>query len=67
MLAKDWAEIKGQSVMHVQHHHAHIAACLADNNRTHPAIGLCFDDLGYGPDGSFWGGEVLWGDLDGQL
>ncbi len=63
MLAKDWAEIKGQSVMHVQHHHAHIAACLADNNRTHPAIGLCFDDLGYGPDGSFWGGEVLWGDL----
>ena len=63
MLAKDWAELKGQPIMRVQHHHAHMAACLADNNRTHPAIGLCFDDLGYGPDGSFWGGEVLWGDL----
>ncbi len=65
MLAKDWAEIKGQPVMRVQHHHAHIAACLADNNHTAPAIGLCFDDLGYGPDGSYWGGEVLWGDLVG--
>jgi hydrogenase maturation protein HypF len=63
LMANDWAEIKGQPVVRVQHHHAHIAACLADNGHTGPAIGLCFDDLGYGPDGSFWGGEVMVADL----
>ncbi len=63
LMANDWAEIKGQPVVRVQHHHAHIAACLADNGHTGTAIGLCFDDLGYGPDGSFWGGEVMVADL----
>lgn len=63
MLAVEWAEETGHPIMRVQHHHAHIAACLADNQQTGPAIGLCFDDLGFGPDGSFWGGEVLWADL----
>lgn len=44
----------------VQHHHAHIAACMADNgldNRN--LIGLSFDGTGYGTDGAIWGGEVL--------
>jgi len=44
----------------VQHHHAHIAACMADNNLTdRKVIGLSFDGTGYGTDGKIWGGEIL--------
>lgn len=46
----------------VQHHHAHLAACMLENRLKNPVIGLCFDGTGYGTDGNIWGSEFLVGD-----
>ena len=43
----------------IQHHHAHIVSCLAENRVDGPVIGLAFDGTGYGTDGHIWGGEVM--------
>ena len=50
---------EGVQLVGAQHHHAHIASCLADNEYMGPVIGLAFDGLGYGDDGTLWGGEVM--------
>jgi hydrogenase maturation protein HypF len=49
----------------VQHHHAHIVSCMADNNVENPVIGVALDGTGYGSDGHIWGGEFLVADYKG--
>lgn len=67
-LGQQWAADSGLKIHRVQHHHAHVAACMAENGlplNTPPVLGIALDGLGYGDDGSLWGGEFLLADYRG--
>ena len=57
--SRQWADTSGLKVVEVQHHHAHVAGCAADNGVAPPYLGVAWDGAGLGDDGAVWGGEFF--------
>ena len=57
--ARAYARAYSLPLLQVQHHHAHVASVMAENNLRGSVIGVSFDGTGYGTDGCIWGGEIL--------
>ncbi len=64
-LSTTWAEEQDIPKLAVQHHWAHLASVMVENNVSAPTIGITMDGTGYGMDGTIWGGEILVGDFTG--
>ncbi len=64
-VAEALAREKGIPLLRVQHHHAHMLSCMADNGLSGECLGLIWDGTGYGTDGAIWGGELLAGGAKG--
>ncbi len=63
-LSTRYAEsLEGIESLQIQHHHAHIVSCMAENGFMDPVIGVALDGTGYGPDKTVWGGEILLADV----